>query len=218
MFLYRVIEKEKYINGNIVNTVWEGANTFKYVSNQEYIHFFLLPESAQIYQLLKYKNRNIESVVIKCDVPYAVIENNFGVGMYRWYDPKIRSPFLEVRLNTEEFDKSMIIEVSDNVEEGWKNKTIYSRYLNKIINRKNIHRDIPSSVTLNDYGEIEKVELNNGFNFLNYFPLEQLNKENLKNDYKEDAIVESSYNNTKIENFNKSFKDKLKSIFKKRSK
>lgn len=217
MFLYRVIEKEKYINGKFINKVWDGVNTFNYDNNEEYLHFFLLPESAEIYQRLKYTNNDIESVVIKCDIPYSMIKNNFGVGMYRWYYPRTRSSFLEVRLNKKDFDNSMVIEVSDNVEECWKNKAIYSRYINKIINTRNINRDRPVKITLDNNGAIEKVELNEEFNFLNYVPLDQLGMENLENDYNEDIVIEEDYNNRKIEKTNKSFLDKLKSLFNKKS-
>lgn len=213
MFLYRVIEKERYIKGKIANNVWEGMNTFNYYNNEEYLHFFLLPELADIYQLLKYRNNNKDSVVIKCDIPYFLIKDNFGVGMYRWYDPKVRSPFLEVRLNKNVFDNNMIIEVSDKVEDSWKNKAIYSRYLNKLINSRNELHDMPVKILLEDE-IVADVQLNKEFNFLNYIPLEQLKKENLENDYNEDVIEE--YTNRKVKKFNKSFMNKLKLIFNKK--
>lgn len=49
MKLYRVIQAENNIKNNDCN----GVNTFKYSKNEEYIHFFLLPEHAEIYQKLR---------------------------------------------------------------------------------------------------------------------------------------------------------------------
>ena len=43
MCIYRVVDKEQYINGNILNKAWDGVNTFKYDENKEYVHFFILP-------------------------------------------------------------------------------------------------------------------------------------------------------------------------------
>ena len=215
MYLYRVVEKDKYVQGKVINGYFEGVNTFAYNNIQDYLHFFVLPESAEIYQQLKYKNANKESVVLKCDIPYSFLKDNFGVGMYSWYKLKAKSPFLEVRLNKFDFENSMVIEVADKVKEEWKNEAIYNRYLNKVIYGSSVNRDNPISITFDSNFSIHKVELKPTFNFLNYFPLDQLKKENLENDYKEDIIeyVKSPYLNKRIEISNKTFLNRIKTFF-----
>ena len=51
MKLYRVIQSDD----DIKNEDFSGVNTFEYTENEEYLHFFVLPEHAEIYKQLKYK-------------------------------------------------------------------------------------------------------------------------------------------------------------------
>lgn len=220
MFLYRVVSKDTFLSRG-TNDSFTGINTFKYEDGEEYMHFFIIPELANVYQLLKYDNENEESIVLKCDLPYSLIKDNFGAGIYKYFNLRKRDPFIEVRIKKADFDKSMIVEMSDKVKEEWKNKAIYSRYMSRII-KGNDECVVEYNDDFSTYGaeKYDHPSLNSNFNFLNYFPLKELEKEGLKNDYDNDDI-EYSLEDTIISNNkevkpNKSFIEKLKSIFTKK--
>ena len=209
MYIYRVIEKERFLDGKITNKVWYGVNTFEYDQTEEYLHFFILPEHAEIFQTLKYKNNHVDSYVLQCEVPYSLIKDKFGIGMYKWYNARVKTPFLEVRIKKSDFTKQMVVGISPEVQDTWTNDAIYSRYLNRIVNDSNPNKEFPVILKLNKNGLIENAKINPEFNFLNYFPLEQIKEENLTNDYDRD-IVEIVLKNKQ------SFISKIKKVLSKR--
>lgn len=183
MKLYRVVQSDN----NITNSDFNGVNTFDYAENEEYLHFFVLPEHAEIYKLLKYTNKNKSSLIYQVDIPYEVIKDCFGAGMYTYYHPRIRNAFLEVRIKKQDFDKKFIVDKSENIKPEWKNDEIYQRYLYHCVwddawNRKcfkYVKRCRPVHILSKNYSEDLKVELNKDFNFLHYFPQKDLDKENI---------------------------------------
>jgi len=58
----------------------------------------------------------------------------------------------------------------------------------------------------------QKPKLNPQFNFLNYFPKSELDKEGLESDY----YIEPDYNNVKVESISDKLKDRIKSLFSKK--
>jgi len=198
MILYRVVqedwEERKGINDN-----FDGWNTFDYSDNQKYMHFFILPECAKIYQKLKYENLNKKSLILKCNIPFSLIKNNFGCGMYRWFKPHIRTPFLEARIKYEEFNESMILDVTESAINDWENKEIYERFLFTTV----YHTDCsPIEIKLDEKNN-KTISLNPKFNFLHFFPKEQLIAENITcEDYpisnNSNCSTLKDYNNLKI--------------------
>ena len=170
MIVYRVLSKE---NINYSNPKRTGTNSFTY-NDTEYMHFFILPENAETLQILKYKINNQESSIIKCDIPYNLLE--FGIGLYTWYYHFKFVPFLEVRIKKHDFKPEYIKETSTYIKHEWKNSNIFKRYLiNCIYNQK--------AYTFKD----NIIKVNNNFNFLHYFNKIDLEKENiLVNDYPQD--------------------------------
>lgn len=169
MKLYRVIEEgiTDFLNTDSI----KGVNTFHYDNDDQYIHFFVLPENAEIYQKLKYENINKKSIVLQCDLPLSLIKDNLGAGMYQWYFLGKRHPFLEVKIKKEDFKDDYIIDSSDKVKDEWKNKEIYNRYLIHGINNL-------EPITIKSFIPFN-VEINPKFNFLHYFPKEDLEKEKI---------------------------------------
>lgn len=127
MHLYRVLEKQN----SILNQEKRGWNFFDYDEDVKYLHFFILPEHAEIYQKVMYKNT--DSYVMQVDIPYHVISPHFGLGKYMWYFPDEASYFLEVRIPLSEFKTEYIKVVRNNVSLKWKNPHIYKRYLNNMV-------------------------------------------------------------------------------------
>ena len=151
----------------------------------------------------------IKTMILQCEVPYADLKDNFGVGMYAWYST-LKEPVLEARLKKEMFDRSMIKGIAHRIPDVWVNGKIYNRYLKNVIN--NLEYPILIDPSKNVIDELEKKPvLNPEFDFLNYFPDSQLKEEGLINSY-------SGYNDNKIKIKNKSFLDKLKSILSKNRK
>ena len=174
MILYRVVQ-EDWKERKGINDDFDGWNTFDYSDNQKYIHFFLLPECAKIYQQLKYQNQNKKSLILKCNVPFCLIKDNFGCGMYRWFDPHIRTPFLEARIKYEDFDENMILEIKESLPDDWENKEIYERFLAVTVYHCGCS---PVEIKLDEHNN-KKISLNSKFNFLHFFPKEQLIAENI---------------------------------------
>ena len=177
MILYRVIPKN---NPTISNKKTKGINTFKYDEKIDYLHFFILPQNAYIYQLLQYGQNNIESIILKCDIPLNKL--TFGVGLYFWYYRFKRVPFLEARINTNDFQKEYIKEISSYVRHEWNNFEIFKKYLiNCIYNQK--------AFTYIDK-ENYIIKLNPNYNFLEYFTKDDLEKENiiLNNSSKDESL------------------------------
>lgn len=195
MYLYRVIDKKRYLNGNYDNISGKiGVNTFDYKDGEEYIHFFILPEAAEIYQGLRFVNINSDSVITRWDIPYVLLKDSFGVGIYRWYSPFCKHPFLEVRLNKNVLKREMVVDVSDVVLDEWRDEIIYNRYLNsvRVIDMEGECLEYPLFIDFKDnvrYQVERNPVINPKFNFLNYFPLEDLQKEGLKNDYENKNIA-----------------------------
>lgn len=180
MNLYRVVQS----GNNITNNDFKGVNTFNYAENEEYLHFFILPEHAEIYKQLKYTNNSIPSLIYKVDIPYEVIKDCFGAGMYTYYQPKVKNAFLEVRIKKQDFDKKYIVDQSENIKTEWKNNEIFQRYLyNCVRNDFIITEDYKyvekcQPVNILSYESL-KVEINKDFNFLHYFSQNDLKKENI---------------------------------------
>ena len=201
MYLYRVIDQERFLNGQIDNEKNENkiVSTFEY-DGEEYIHFFILPEDAEMYQKHVYADKKKQSFITKWDIPYSVIKDNFGIGLYTYYSSYL-DPVLEVCLNRNELKRDMLKECSKEMYEGWKNKTIRDRYM-KCLGLELSKTYIENPLYL-DYDEdwYEQFEvnprLNPKFNFLNYFPVEDLEKEGLSNDY---SSKEKTSLRTKIAN------------------
>ena len=196
MYLYRVIEKESFLEGKLTNKKRdeERINTFNY-NGEEYVHFFVLPECAEIYQKLAYTNNGLESFITKWNIPYSLIKEGFGVGLYRYYSPKHRDPFLEVYISKNKLKRSMLEECSKEMYDGWKNNAIYNRYLECLgleLSSKKMEHPLYFDCNESFIDQLElHPRLNPKFNFLNYFPVEDLVKEGLSNDYDaKDDIVE----------------------------
>ena len=171
MILYRIILPN---NKDITNEKTKGLNSFKYDDSIEYVHFFILPQNLEIYQLYDFEQLNIKSIVLKCDIPFNLLE--FGVGLYRWYYRFKYVPFLEARIKKDDFNDSYIKEKSTYVKHEWKNEEIFKRYLINCIYNQNAFKYLDSKRYL--------LELNKHFNFLHYFNQEDLLKENIiVNDY-----------------------------------
>ena len=173
-------------------------------SAEDYIHFFVLPESAQAYQSFKYSNKKIKSLIMQCDIPYELLKDNFGFGMYTRLEPeseysfvgnrgmlmmildtRVRYPFIEVRLNKGQFDNSMISDVSDTVKPEWLNPRIYNRYLKDVVKRK--HDVVSPLYCCKNHHNPSRVKANEDFKFLHYFPKSELNKEgNICEDHPDD--------------------------------
>lgn len=180
MIVYRVVLTDQVIINN------KGINSFNYDKN-EYLHFFILPENAEIFQTRNYKNNNINSIIFKCDIPYNLLE--FGIGLYGWYYHIKMVPFLEVRIKQENFKPTFIKDISNFVKFEWKNTEIFKRYLINCIYNQNAFTYLDK----NNY----KIKLNNKFNFLHYFNKNDLEKEKI---FVKDYPYEESLNNLKIKN------------------
>ncbi len=171
MFVYRVIPRK---NTEYINEIFEGINTFDYSEPCAWIHFFLLPEFAEALQEMKdYINDN-PTDILKFDIPYYMLRDNFGVGMYKvtkWYPRIGRIPLLECRIKYRYLNKDWLVDRVPYVLDSWKNKEILDRYIfHCAYNRECIN--FFNSDTL-------VVQLNKHFNFLDYFPKEELEKEGL---------------------------------------
>ena len=165
MILYRVIPANTC---NISNSKEIGLNTFNY-DNNDYLHFFILPENAGELQNRKYTINNQKSLVLRCDIPYELLE--FGVGLYSWYYHTKLVPFLEARVKKCDFKNFFIKETLTYVKHEWKNSGIFKRYLiNCIYNQR-----VFTYTNLNK----TKLVLNPNFNFLHYFNKSDLEKENI---------------------------------------
>ena len=172
MILYRVIPKN---NQNIINKKWIGINSFEY-DNQEYLHFYILPEHVNFLKKIKYDYNKIDSIILKCDIPYNLLE--FGIGLYKWYYYLKKVPFLEARIKAIDFKLGYIKEISDNIEPNWLNENIFNRYLiNCIYNQR-------CFIYINKEKNI--IKNNPNFNYLHYFNKDDLEKENINlQDYPE---------------------------------
>lgn len=165
MKLYRVVHDEK----KLLNEKFLGHNSFEYEKGVDYIHFFLLPENAISFQRVMYYNQGLDSRVLQCDIPYEIIKDNFGVGLYGWYLEDKRTPFLECRIKAKDFKKKYIKKVEYEVDPAWENKDIYYRFLKSCVdNTDPIER-------LNGI----KIILNKDFKYEDYFPKEDLEKEGI---------------------------------------
>jgi len=177
MILYRIIPKS---NLDICNNKIKGLNSFIYNQNMEYIHFFILPENAHVYWM-EYQFKKIDTIILKCDIPLNLIE--FGVGLYIWYYHFKYVPFLEARINKDDFQEYFIKEKASYVKYEWKNQEIFKRYLiNCIYNQKAF-----TYVDKKNY----IIKLNENFNFLHYFNKFDLQKEHifLNNYPKEESLI-----------------------------
>ena len=179
MKLYRVIQSDN----NIKNEDFKGVNTFNYAENEEYLHFFILPEHAEIYKQLKYTNNSRQSWIYQVDIPYEVIKDCFGAGMYTYYHPKIKNAYLEVRIRKQDFDKKYIVDKAESVKPEWKNDEIFERYLYNCVwgigetkEYKYVEKCRPVIILSH---ESLQVKINKDFNFLHYFPKQDLIKENI---------------------------------------
>ena len=212
MYIYRVVDEYKYMSSNYLNDGEHGVNSFEYEEGEEYVHFFVLPESAEIYQQDIEKNVGINTLILKCEVPYDLLKDNFGIGMYEWYGT-VKDPVLEVRLKKSDFNNDMIVGISHQMQPHWKNKKIYARYLENVVDpvkhplNVDSNKDVMSQMS-------SKPIVDPRFNFLNYFPNDQLQREGLRNSY----CHYNEYDEVKVDSASKSFKDKLKALFSKRSK
>lgn len=204
MYLYRVIEKERFLSGKLDNKERENkvVNTFDY-DGEEYIHFFVMPEDAGLYQEYEFSKEKKKSFITRWNIPYSVIKDNFGVGLYRYYSNYI-DPILEVRINKKELKNGMIEECSKVLYDGWENEAIHNRYLRCLgLDISYVHMEHPLSFDCDGdwYDQLENnPTINPNFNFLNYFPVEDLEKEGLSNDYekKDDVIKEKNTLRAKI--------------------
>ena len=176
MILYRVIPKEK-------QETEKGINSFTY-DDKEYIHFYILPEHAEIIQIHKYYIKDKKSYILKCNIPYQLLE--FGIGLYSWNGYK-NIPFLEARIKKNDFLETYILGIYNKVNEKWKNHKIYERYLVYCV-YSNFFKFIKN----------DKVIFNSNFNFLHYFNIDDLNFENI---YVSNYPIEKDYNELKKENF-----------------
>lgn len=165
MKVYRVIKDEE----SLLNEDTIGENSFNYEEGTEYLHFFILPENANTYQRVKYYNQGLSSTVYQCDIPYEILKDNFGVGMYLWYYEDHRTAFLECRIKKQDFKEEFIVDKAYGVPSEWENKHIYYRFLKNCVDFNNALK--------NNIGE--KIELNENFNFLDYFPKGDLEKEDI---------------------------------------
>ena len=158
------------------------------------------------------KETGFSTLILKCEVPYSLLKDNFGIGMYSWYSA-IEDPVLEVRLKRENFNNDMIIGISHEMQPHWKNKKIYARYLDNVVDpiKHPLYIDPEKDVLEQMFG---KPVVDPRFNFLNYFPNDQLQKEGLRNSY----CHYNEYDEVKVDSANKSFKEKLRALFSKRSK
>ena len=165
MILYRVIPTNTC---NINNPREFGLNTFTY-DNDDYLHFFILPENAEELQSRKYTINNQKSVVLKCDIPFEFLE--FGIGLYNYYYNFKLTPFLEARMKKSNFKNFFIKETLTYVKHEWKNSEIFKRYLINCIYNQKAFAYINFKKT--------KLVLNLNFNFLHYFSKLDLEKENI---------------------------------------
>ncbi len=169
MYVYRVIPRK---NIEYINPRWEGINTFDYSEPIAWIHFFLLPEFAEELQDMKSYVNEEPTDILKFDIPYPLLENNFGVGMYKvtkWYPRIGRIPLLECRIPYKLLKKEYLVAREPFVKEEWKNKEILDRYiLHCAYNRECIKYFNSDDLV---------VALNPHFNFLDYFPKSELVKE-----------------------------------------
>ena len=162
MILYRV-------ESNNLNTEF-GINTFNYQNEEKYIHFYILPEHADILQIHKYYINNIDSYILKCNIPYKLLE--FGIGLYNVNNYK-KIPFLEARVKLKDFKKEYLIEKQNMVLATWYDSNIFERYLiNCVYNKCFYFIDKKNDI----------IKLNNNFNFLYYFKKDDLERENIKVD------------------------------------
>lgn len=201
MILYRVVDNDK----SIINKESVGCNSFNYDKNTDYLHFFILPENAKVYKKLKYDNENKKSFVYKCDIPYKIIKNNFGIGMYRWYFPSIRTPFLEVRIKKSDFVEEFIVEKSDKIKDEWCNKEIYNRFVDLCVDKR-------EPIISIHHHPFFKLELNDNFNYLDYFSKEDLLKENIDISNYPEPIDEDSIEYFKLQKKDNTLKNKLEII------
>jgi len=171
MFVYRVIPRN---NTEYINEIWEGINTFDYSKPISYIHFFLLPEFAEALQEMKDLVGDPPTDVLKFDIPYSILKDNFGVGMYKvskWYPRIVRIPLLECRIEYKIFKKEWLVDREPHILDSWKNKEILDRYILHCAYNKECIKYFNSDTL--------EVALNTHFNFLDYFPISELIKEGL---------------------------------------
>ena len=206
MYLYRVIEKERFLNGKIDNEKSETGivNTFEY-DDEEYIHFFVMPEDAELYQEYVFSDKKKDSFITRWNIPYSLIKDNFGVGLYMYYS-NYNDPLLEVRINKKDLKRSMLEECSKVMHDDWNNQAIHNRYLKCLgLELSKVHMEHPLYINFDEdwFDQLEQhPRLNPKFNFLNYFPVEDLEIEGLSNDYtkKDDAYEEKPSLKTRIAN------------------
>ena len=213
MEIYRVVDKKNYLNGRISNGNINKSvvNTFEY-DDEEYLHFFVLPEHAEIYQKRVYDSRGLDSLILKCDVPFSMLKDNFGAGMYKYYKKISVTPFLEVRLKAKDFDNKQVIGVAHEVPFFWKDEKIYNKYLNDVVEGRGEESLLDIDLSKDIIEQIEvNPKLNKNFNFFEYFPRKEFN-ETSKTQKKEIQ----TYKDMQRGKSNKSLKDKIKNVFTKK--
>ena len=171
MFVYRVIPRK---NTEYINEIWEGINTFDYSEPATWIHFFLLPEFAEELKEMKSYIKEEPTDILKFDIPYQMLKDNFGVGMYKvikWYPRIGRIPLLECRIKYKDLKKEYFVDREPYVLEEWKNKEKLDRYIFHCAYNKECIKYFNSDTF--------EVVLNKDFNFLDYFPKKELLKEGL---------------------------------------
>lgn len=209
MYIYRVMNQQRFFEGKITNSapLKKNVNTFEY-DGDEYVHFFILPEQAEMYKNMYYDCRGLKSIILKCDVPVSLLKSNFGIGMYRCEEDTMMVPFLEVRLNKKEFHRDMIEGISSEVIYRWLDEDVYYQYTKDISNMGGDRYPIAIDITKNVINQTEEEpKINPNFNFFEYFPRQDLESAGLWTKSKE------TYNNSRIKSFSKKLKEKIQCLF-----
>lgn len=204
--VYRVMNPNNFFDGCMTNSKpYElNANTYEYNDGEEYVHFFILPEQADLYKKMFYDEHLFKSVVLQCDIPEGLIKDGLGVGMYRLKEDTMMEPFLEVRLKAEDFDMSMVTSISEKMVRDWYNKEIYNKYQKAIEKIEWDKSPILVDVSKNVRYQTEvQPKLNPKFNFFDYFPREDMRKS---------RKYEYVYEETKVKRISKKMKEKIQKL------
>lgn len=124
MIVYRAFSNEEMLTLTtgitVKRHVIHGENTFMYNKNIEYIHFFKYAKHA-----FDYAKKNKYVIIAKIDIPdYIRLESGFGIysGITTHYDNSLEKyyiPIPEYRLKKAYFDKSFIVEFSNELYSPW---------------------------------------------------------------------------------------------------
>ena len=134
MIVYRCCsdeEVELYKIGKVLKKGFgKGANTFKYDSNTQYIHFFYFAEC--MYHYKNNKNNYYAKNFVKYDIPIDILKKYFGYGYYERIIPGYYTPVPEFAIPIDEFKVEYIRDICNNEKEEYLKRNEWEIYKNNL--------------------------------------------------------------------------------------